>query len=138
MDCLCCRCRFLEDKHNKAISKDTWVQLLDFVRVRLFKLRLMTEQPCGCAFWPSALAARNAQHCCVFPICDKQASVLSLSQPVATDVRISGCWADTAVLLRLQAVKPDLSNFEDSGTAWPYLLDDFVDWAREGHLMDTS
>ncbi|CAK0786318.1 hypothetical protein CVIRNUC_009531 [Coccomyxa viridis] len=61
-------CHFLEEKHNKAISKDTWVQLLDFVR----------------------------------------------------------------------AVKPDLSNFEESGSAWPYLLDDFVDWMRDGRLMDTS
>ena len=33
MVCLCCRCQFLEEKHNKAISRDTWVQLLDFVRV---------------------------------------------------------------------------------------------------------
>jgi hypothetical protein len=38
----------------------------------------------------------------------------------------------------LQAVKTDLSNFEDSGSAWPYLLDDFVDWMRDGRLMDTS
>ncbi len=38
----------------------------------------------------------------------------------------------------LQAVKPDLSNFEESGSAWPYLLDDFVDWMRDGRLMDTS
>ena len=38
----------------------------------------------------------------------------------------------------LQAVRTDLSNFEDSGSAWPYLLDDFVDWMRDGNLMDTS
>ena len=33
MCCYRCRCQFLEEKHNKAISRDTWVQLLDFVRV---------------------------------------------------------------------------------------------------------
>ena len=34
------------------------------------------------------------------------------------------------VLLMAQAVKEDLSNFEDSGSAWPYLIDDFVDFMR--------
>ena len=27
-------CTFLEKHHGRAISRDTWVQLLDFVRVR--------------------------------------------------------------------------------------------------------
>ena len=28
------RCDFLEQHHNRAVSKDTWMQLLDFSRVR--------------------------------------------------------------------------------------------------------
>ena len=28
-----CRCEFLEAHHNRAVSKDTWMQLLDFSRV---------------------------------------------------------------------------------------------------------
>jgi len=27
-------CDFLQDRHNKAISKDTWAQLLEFSRVK--------------------------------------------------------------------------------------------------------
>ena len=41
------------------------------------------------------------------------------------------------VLLNAQAVKEDLTNFEDSGSAWPYLIDDFVDYMREEKLVAT-
>lgn len=58
-------CEFLGHHHNRAISRDTWAQLLDFAR----------------------------------------------------------------------AVREDLSNFEDSGTAWPYLLDDFVEYMRNGKVL---
>ncbi|CAL8463971.1 g3506 [Coccomyxa elongata] len=58
-------CEFLEQHHKRAISRDTWAQLLDFA----------------------------------------------------------------------QAVREDLSNFEDSGTAWPYLLDDFVEYMRNGKTL---
>ncbi|KAK9918420.1 hypothetical protein WJX75_004024 [Coccomyxa subellipsoidea] len=58
-------CEFLEQHHNRAISKDTWIQLLDFCR----------------------------------------------------------------------AVRQDLSNFEESGSAWPYLLDDFVEYMRNGKVL---
>ena len=33
------------------------------------------------------------------------------------------CWS--------QAIKPDLSNFEESESAWPYLFDEFVETLRE-------
>jgi len=34
--------------------------------------------------------------------------------------------------VRLQTYKDDLSDFEDtSNSAWPYLLDDFVEYARK-------
>ena len=30
-----------------------------------------------------------------------------------------------------QVVRPDLSNFEEQdNSAWPYLIDEFVDWKR--------
>lgn len=53
-------CEFLQKLHNRAISRDTWTQLLDFSRT----------------------------------------------------------------------VKPDFSNFDSAG-AWPYLMDEFVDWMKE-------
>ncbi|EIE18950.1 DUF298-domain-containing protein [Coccomyxa subellipsoidea C-169] len=59
-------CAFLEQHHNRAVSRDTWIQLLDFCR----------------------------------------------------------------------AVKEDLSNFEESGSAWPYLLDDFVEYMRNGKKLE--
>lgn len=57
-------CTFLQEKHNKAISKDTWAQLIDFV----------------------------------------------------------------------QGIHPDLSNYDAEG-AWPYLIDEFVDYLRENSLV---
>lgn len=53
-------CTFLEEHHNRAISRDTWQQLLEFI----------------------------------------------------------------------VTVKPDLSDYDDAG-AWPYLVDEFVEWMRE-------
>ena len=53
-------CAFLAERHNRAISRDTWQQLLEFI----------------------------------------------------------------------QAVKPDLADYDDAG-AWPYLVDEFVEWMRE-------
>lgn len=54
------RCEFLQTHHNRAISRDTWVQLYDFV----------------------------------------------------------------------VQIKPDFSNFDES-SAWPYLLDEFVEYMNE-------
>ncbi|KAF5827375.1 DCN1-like protein 2 [Dunaliella salina] len=54
-------CDFLQKHHNRAISKDTWTQLYDFIKT----------------------------------------------------------------------VKPDFSNFEESSSAWPYLIDEFVEHIRE-------
>lgn len=53
-------CEFLQKHHNRAISKDTWTQLFDFIK----------------------------------------------------------------------QIKPDFSNFDES-SAWPYLLDEFVDCMKE-------
>jgi hypothetical protein len=40
--------------------------------------------------------------------------------------------------MHAQSVKEDLSNFEESGSAWPYLLDDFVDYMRAGKQLPAS
>ena len=37
-----------------------------------------------------------------------------------------------------QSVEEDLSNFEESGSAWPYLLDDFVKYMRGGKQLSVS
>lgn len=34
------------------------------------------------------------------------------------------------VVMSVQVIKPDFSNF-DENSAWPYLLDEFVDYAKE-------
>lgn len=31
----------------------------------------------------------------------------------------------------IKTVKPDFSNYEESSSAWPYLLDEFVEHMRE-------
>mmetsp|Transcript_16535 Transcript_16535/g.41274 ORF Transcript_16535/g.41274 Transcript_16535/m.41274 type:complete len:248 (-) Transcript_16535:195-938(-) len=54
-------CEFLTQHHNRPISKDTWVQLLDFAKT----------------------------------------------------------------------IRPDFSNFDSENSAWPYLIDEFVDHVRE-------
>eukprot|EP00775_Hariotina_reticulata_P012415 gene12415-12550_t len=61
-------CEFLQKQHNRAISKDTWVQLYDFAR----------------------------------------------------------------------QIQPDFSNFDEAG-AWPYLMDEFVDFmkAKNGMVVDS-
>ena len=38
---------------------------------------------------------------------------------------------DPADVLCMQAVKPDLSNFDGTTSAWPLLIDEFVDHIRE-------
>lgn len=60
-------CQFLAERHNRAISRDTWAQLLDF----------------------------------------------------------------------MQNVRPDFSNYDDAG-AWPYLMDDFVEWQRSKAAGDSA
>jgi len=60
-------CEFLQKNHNRAISKDTWTQLLDFVNV----------------------------------------------------------------------IDDDFSNFDENG-AWPYLIDEFVEFVKEQRQVDCS
>mmetsp|Transcript_4791 Transcript_4791/g.8693 ORF Transcript_4791/g.8693 Transcript_4791/m.8693 type:complete len:252 (-) Transcript_4791:144-899(-) len=58
-------CEFLQEHHNRAISKDTWTQLLDFIK----------------------------------------------------------------------SISPDFSNFDENG-AWPYLIDEFVEFVNEKRKTD--
>uniref|UniRef100_A0A383VM88 Defective in cullin neddylation protein n=1 Tax=Tetradesmus obliquus TaxID=3088 RepID=A0A383VM88_TETOB len=68
-------CEFLQAHHNRAISKDTWVQLFQFTR---------------------------------------------------------DTWVQLFQFTRL--IKPDFSNFDEAG-AWPYLMDEFVDFMKKKNNM---
>lgn len=47
--------------------------------------------------------------------------------PVNNSTFVMLLWC--TMLCALQTVKPDFSNY-DENSAWPYLLDDFVDWMK--------
>jgi len=93
-------CAFLQKHHKVAISKDTWVQLLEFARVRL-------------QLFSSAIMCRAA-------------ACATLFVRGALTSQLSRCVLYLAVLSKVclacvQQIKPDFSNY-DENAAWPYLL----------------
>jgi len=42
-----------------------------------------------------------------------------------------------AVLRAVQQIKPDFSNYDDAG-AWPYLMDEFVEYMRKKNGMQVD
>ena len=52
-------------------------------------------------------------------------------QPPVASCPARQCLCDPGDALCMQAVKPDLSNFDGATSAWPLLIDEFVDHIRE-------
>jgi hypothetical protein len=44
------------------------------------------------------------------------------------------CCCYCCIFLLLQLIKPDFSNFDEAG-AWPYLMDEFVDFMKKRNGM---
>lgn len=42
-----------------------------------------------------------------------------------------------AVLCAVQQIKPDFSNYDDAG-AWPYLMDEFVEYMKKKNGMQVD
>ena len=109
-------CAFVEAKHGRAVSKDTWVSLLDFIRASQ-----------GCLvkgeLWRRGLWGRVA-HCATPP---------SSLRP-GTAPRFFPIHPPCPPHPYLQAHKPDLSDFDPAESAWPTLIDEFVDALRAGSL----
>ena len=76
--------------------------------------------------WP------QRQHISQLPGTEDYGLVTSIVTPsVQGTSSLCGPRALTASSHWAQVVRPDLSNFEEQdNSAWPYLIDEFVDWKR--------
>lgn len=95
----------IQARHNKAISRDTWSQLLEFARV-------------SCVHsW------RNVIYFFVYCSQSKENS-----EEVWYDL-----WCCLLCSL-MQSVDPALTNYDAEG-AWPYLIDEFVEYLMENGIV---
>lgn len=119
--------------HVKKISE--FLQVRARARVRTHSCRHVVRAVCKfCARALQRPLCSDVDVCCARAWCVAAAGAQSHQTTCKRGVSLDE-WM--MMLNFFTEIKPDCSNYADDG-AWPLLLDDYVEWRREGETADAS